>query len=314
MVSLQEAAERFGKECMAVRKGERVLVITDENKLEIGEAIAVESRKITQTKLLEIDIGKQHGEEPPKLVAKIMKEHDIIIIPTTKSLSHTKARREANDAGARIATLPGITKGMIKRCIDIDYNKLNEVHDKIINLLRNSRQVKIITGLGTKIMISVRNTKGKPAGLLHNKGDFDNLPTGEVDSGVKEAATNGKIVVDASFGGLGKLDSPIKLTVKDGYVVSVKGEKAEKLKSLLDSVGEKAYKIAELGIGTNPKAVVSGNTLEDEKVLGTVHFAVGNDMTYGGKNDVPIHLDGIMTKPTIYIDGKKIMEKGKLMI
>ena len=65
-----------------------------------------------------------------------------------------------------------------------------------------------------------------------------------------------------------------------------------------------------MGIGINPKAKIIGNVLEDEKVLGTCHIAIGNNVFYGGSNDVPIHLDGVITRPTIYVDNKKIMEKG----
>ena len=51
--------------------------------------------------------------------------------------------------------------------------------------------------------------------------------------------------------------------------------------------------------------------LEDEKMLGTVHIALGNNLSFGGDNDVPLHLDGVITRPDIYVDDKKIMEKGK---
>ena len=90
---------------MNIKKEEKVLVITDSGRVNIGKAVYEEAKKITQAKLLEIPVGKQHGEEPSKEVAEEMKKYDAVIIPTTKSLSHTNARREANKAGVRIATL-----------------------------------------------------------------------------------------------------------------------------------------------------------------------------------------------------------------
>lgn len=314
MTTLQKAAEVIVKECMAARPGEKVLIITDERRKEIADAIFEEAKKITETKLIKIPVGKQHGEEPSKEVAEEMKRYDVVIIPTTKSLTHTNARREACKAGARIATQAGITEEIMQRCVDIDYHKLKETHEKLRGKLISSHEIKITTELGTDITTSVINTRGETAGLYREKGDFGNLPTGEVDSGVKEGATNGIIVVDASFGGLGKLRHPITLFIDDGYIKEIKGEKAEELKSLLDPIGKQAYRIAELGIGTNPKAKVTGNPLEDEKVLGTVHFGIGNDLAYGGHNNVPIHIDGIIKKPTILVDGINIMEKGELLI
>ncbi|MFT4326928.1 MAG: aminopeptidase, partial [Candidatus Woesearchaeota archaeon] len=124
--------------------------------------------------------------------------------------------------------------------------------------------------------------------------------------------TNGTIVYDGSIAGVGKITTPIKLEVKKGKATIVsKNKDSTKLKKLLESVGPKAYNLAELGIGTNPNAILTGNVLEDEKVLGTCHIALGNDLSYNGTNNVPIHLDGIILKPTITVDGKIIMKDGK---
>ena len=305
MATLKQAADVIIKKCMNVKEGEKVLILTDKNKIDIANAF------FKDYKLIEIPVGKTHGEEPSENIAKEMLNYDIILLITSKSLSHTKARRDATKKGAGIASMPGITEDILKRCIDIDYDELKKVHEKLRELLINSREIKITTELGTDLTVSVTEVHGKTGGLLHNKGDFGNLPTGEVDSGVKKA--EGMLIIDASFGGLGKLSSPLKLEIVDGYVVSIQGEDSSRLNKILNPFGKQAYKIAEFGIGTNPKAVVTGNVLEDEKVLGTVHLALGNDLTYGGKNNVPIHLDGVMNSPTIYIDGKKIIEKGKFL-
>ena len=99
----------------------------------------------------------------------------------------------------------------------------------------------------------------------------------------------------------------------DGTIVS-ENESSAALQDMLEAVGSDAFKLAEFGVGTNPKAKLSGKVLEDEKIRGTVHFAFGNDLSYNGDNDVPIHLDGIVCKPTVVIDGVKTHEKGKLLL
>ena len=162
----------------------------------------------------------------------------------------------------------------------------------------------------------IKRIRFNKPGLFHKKGEFGNLPDGEADIGIKEGSANGILVIDASMAGVGKLSSPITIKVKDGFAIEIKGKKdAKKLKEVLNSLKDKkAFNLAELGIGTHPKARITGRILEDEKVLGTVHIALGNNTTYGGSCDVPIHLDGVMTKPTITIDKKTIMEYGKLLI
>jgi len=311
---MQEAAKTIVKDCMNIKENEGVLIITDSDTREIGDALYEAANKLTKrVNITEIPIAKMHGEEPPEECAESMPDYDVILMATSKSISHTKARRDATEKGARIASMPGITEDMLKRSISINYNELKETHNQLREKLKAADKIRVTTEQGTDITTEITVTHGREAGKLHEKGDFSNLPTGEVDSGVKE--TNGIIVVDASFGGIGKLHTPIALEIKDNQVISIEGNsEAEKLKQMLDEVGEKAYKIAEFGIGTNPMAQITGNILEDEKVLGTVHFALGNDLSYNGTNDVPLHLDGIITKPTIYLDDEKIMDKGLLLL
>jgi leucyl aminopeptidase (aminopeptidase T) len=83
---------------------------------------------------------------------------------------------------------------------------------------------------------------------------------------------------------------------------------------MLEPHGREAYNIAELGIGTNDKAIISGKILEDEKILGTVHLALGDNKSMGGAVGVSSHLDGLILKPSVWIDGERIMEDGKLLI
>ena len=92
------------------------------------------------------------------------------------------------------------------------------------------------------------------------------------------------------------------------------GEQAKELNKMLTKVGEKAKAVAEFGIGTNPKAKISGLILEDEKVLGTIHVAFGNNISMDGTNDVPIHIDCIIKSPSVFVDGKQIMADGKMIV
>ncbi len=57
--------------------------------------------------------------------------------------------------------------------------------------------------------------------------------------------------------------------------------------------------LAELGIGTNDRARVTGVILEDEKIYGTVHIALGSNDTFGGTVAAGIHVDGIITRPRL---------------
>ena len=131
-----------------------------------------------------------------------------------------------------------------------------------------------------------------------------------------EGTANGVFVVDGSMAGLGLIKkTKLKIKVEKGYATKITGGVlAKKLIKQLDSVGKQARNIAEFGIGTNDSAKLSGILLEDEKVLGTVHIALGNNITMGGSVNVPLHLDGVIKKPTVYLDNKIIMKNGTLLI
>ena len=83
---------------------------------------------------------------------------------------------------------------------------------------------------------------------------------------------------------------------------------------LLTMHGEDGTNIAELGIGTNEKAILTGEILEDEKIQGTCHVAFGASAGIGGTVQVPVHLDCIVMKPTVELDGEAIVRDGELLI
>lgn len=314
---MPKSVEIVLKKCLGLKKNEKLLVVTDSKLYGIGKMFFDGAKKITRdVRLIKIPILKVNGTEPSKKVAEEMLKYDAQLLITTRSLSHTKARKNACDKGARIVTMPGITQDMMGRTLNIDYNKLKKINNKIANIMDEGKIARIKTRLGTDISFSIRGRKawGRDSGLYVNKGSFGNLPTGEVFIAPVEKSANGVFIVDASFAGLGKLASPINVYVKNGYAVRFKGEKSKRLENLPDSVGKEARNIAEFGIGTNDKAKITGNILEDEKVIGTCHIALGNNAGFGGKVNVQLHLDGIIRKPTIWFDNNKIMDTGNFLI
>jgi aminopeptidase len=316
-MELEKIINIIYKKLLKVKSSETILIICDNKTKKIAERF-FEYGFIygKHTLCFEIPEGKTHGEEPPKEIAKLFCRYDILLLITTKSLSHTNARKKATLKGARIITMPGITEKILERCVDIDYNSLNKLHVKLQKLMCKANNIRIITEKGTDIKFKIYNNKIEYKSTLHKKKDFHNIPLGEVYVSPIEGTANGTIIIDGSMAGVGKTNNNIKITVKNGIATQIQGEtEAKQLNEILKKVNnKKAYNIAEFGIGTNPKAKITGMLLEDEKVMGTCHIALGNNYSFGGKVNVPIHLDGIIKKPTIYFDDKEIMKNGKFKI
>ena len=301
--------------CMNVKPTETVLIVTDVGKLEIAEALAYAATSIGAKTVVSImETMSRSGEEPPKPVAEALMAADVALMPTTKSLSHTDARREATKHGVRIASMPGITKDMMSiGGLTADYTKVAELTKKVAKVLEKGRNVKIATPSGTKLTMTI---EGRPpladTGLYHHPGDWGNLPAGEACLAPVEGTTQGLLVID-SIGDIVK--QPLQITVENGWARKFKGPDAAQLENLLKSADKNAYNIGELGIGTNPKARITGAVLEDEKVLGTIHIALGDNTSYsGGHTKSKTHLDGILLQPTVKVDETLIMEDGKLLI
>ncbi len=83
---------------------------------------------------------------------------------------------------------------------------------------------------------------------------------------------------------------------------------------LLTAHGPEGTNVAELGIGTNEKAQLTGDVLEDEKILGTAHVAFGASAAIGGNVQVPVHLDVVVLRPSVTVDGTEVVRDGEFVL
>ena len=200
--------------------------------------------------------------------------------------------------------------------LDLDYEKLWEQHKYIKKKLDMGSEIKIKTPAGTDLVIDIRGMQGRSAdGFYMDHGSGGNLPAGEVYIAPNARNTYGKVVIDGSSRNLdGTLlteKAPIILTIEDGTIINIEDPSEEKLlqKSIhwaetINSSNLSSRQIGEFGIGLNPNAKLIGCTLLDEKVRGTAHIALGNNIWFGGTNDSPIHIDQVFKDPVIKIDGE----------
>ncbi len=316
MDKLLKACDIAVAQCLGVKKTETLLVIGDKPSRKIAyKFFEAGQSRAKETVLVEIVEREIHGREPPLAVSHIMKNVDVIIAPTSKSISHTRARMEASLSGVRIATLPGVTEDILLRGMLADYNKISVRTQKLANILSKATNARIKTDNGSDVTFFLGNRGGHAdTGIIQKPGSFSNLPAGEAYIAPIEEKTEGIIVFDGSFAGIGTLSKAIKVVIKKGYISDITGgEEAAKLRKIMDKAGKTGQNVAELGMGTNEKTEISGNILEDEKVMGTLHVAFGDNSTFGGLIESSIHLDGIIRVPTLFIDDVKIMEKGHLL-
>ncbi len=321
---LLSTARSVVRTCLQVRREEDVLVITDPETSEVGQAIYEEAARVTDRILLVMMPPTQKpGKEPPLPVADIMRKNRVIIIATKDSLTHTRARQQASKEGARIVSMPGIGRDSFEKGgMTADYNALQREISGMGVIFRRKRLVKVSTPAGTDIeFMTGSRWILEDTGICNRPGQVSNLPAGKVFVLPKEGSMNGTIVLDGSWEGR-ILDEPLTFEVRDGMVKEVSGgELATEIASLFElaktgirgSKKDLVWTAAEFGFGMNPRAKeIVGNRVEDLVVRGGCYFGIGDNTHIGGKSRVGIHLRGTMLETDLLLEDTSIISSGKL--
>lgn len=296
------------RKCLGHRPGEAALVVTDTVLEPLARTFVQGARDLgIETSLVSMAPRTHHGAEPPASVAGALKTCPMAVLLTSKSLTHTMALREARERhGVRAASMPGVDATRLEALLDIDYDALRARNDEIASFLQAGRRLRLTSAAGTDLTFEIAGrTLFRDGGDLAKPGAFGNLPAGEVCVAPVEGTAEGVVVIDASIGGLGRLKTPVTVRIAQGRAVEI-GD--ERLRQLLEPHGPQAMGLSEFGIGTNLRAAIVGNVLEDEKAAGTVHVAFGANHALGGCIQAPVRVGAMLTGARVEVDGKPIPE------
>ena len=321
-VALMESAKRVTHTCMDIRRGENVLIVCDPTTGEIGQALHRSATERSDRVLLNVmPKSRHHGEEPPSPVANLMRQQQIVIAPTRYSLTHTRAIRAAVKEGARVATMPGMTPEMfVSGGMTADFNEIKKDLSELSSTLRRKRLIHVKDSNGTDIEFEVswRDWKLDDNGICNRPRMITNLPAGKAFVLPREGSMNGTIFIDGTWEST-LLEEPLELTVENGIVIDIKGDSTaaqirrqfgEAASRLRSKDREMVWTVAEFGFGMNPNARMTGHVLEDEKQLGTCYFSIGDNSSLGGSAAVGIHIPGVISKPSVWLDDAQILDDG----
>ena len=252
------------------------------------------------------------GTEPSALVAAALAACDVFIAPCMPSLSHTTARKAASERGARGATMPGVTLDMLARLMGGDVEATARRSRAVAELLTQARHARITCPLGTDLHVELgARTAIADDGDLRARGAFGNLPCGEAF--IAPTGGAGRVVVSSI--------ATLRHSGRTGRAARARrpperraGAAGQRLEQALSAHGERGRNLAELGIGTNDRATLTGNVLEDEKLLGTIHIAFGASAAFGGTVTVPVHIDAVVLSPTLTLDATTVVDGGRFVL
>ena len=272
--------------------------------------------------ILDRILGKRAADADLEAAGTIIHQYgsdvaDVVIALANNSTSHTTFRQLVNAAGGRFASLPHFEPDMFFTSMMVDWHAMADRTSKLAAEINAAVGIRLETPNGTRLAFSKEGrTAAGDDGLLGTAGSFGNLPAGEVYLAPVEGTSEGILVIE--YAPTRKLATPLTLIVREGNVVEIRGE--EPFRVNLEQAFAKTplnRNIAELGIGTNDRATRPDNILEAEKILGTIHIALGDNSGFGGMVTTPFHEDFVFYEPTLtalLADGteKQIIIKGAL--
>jgi len=317
---LSKACKHLIYHCGGLKPYESVLVLHDEGAYDFAALIAghieTSNNKVNFKAVRQSNI---HGEQVSDEVECAMVAADLIICHTKFSLAHTDARLNASINGARFLSLPDYSvELLLHEAMGVDFYRIGKKTKILTKLFDTAKVIEVSTENGTRLVSCIEDRHGNNCpGYVDEPGSLGSPPDAEVNIAPLEGTSNGVIVVDGSIAHplIGLLDEKVQLEIKNGLIVDIQGERKTigVLESIFKSVDSNKTKVlAEIGFGFNPMAQLSGVMLLDEGTSKTVHFGFGSNVTIGGLNKVPFHLDFVCREPNITLDGKSVMQKGEL--
>jgi leucyl aminopeptidase (aminopeptidase T) len=314
--AMERVCKRVVEECTAIVPGETCLILSDSDPSDLSTGLREAAARAGGTAfVLRLTKDTYATGSVPRVIEELLKGVDVVFLCTEGLFPHA-SRRAAVAAGSRVLSLGKVTVDMALRALDVDYGNLSQVTQNTAAQLRTASEVVITTEAGTALRVETAN---QPVtyfdGLARSSGCASVLPAGVVATLPIPGTGQGKVVLDTSISTLGLLQEPVTLTVLNGMVVDIAGKReARQLQELLDSSDENAHCLAEVGLGTNPRATYIGRMVEDERVRGSAHIGLGGNTQLGGTVRSRVHIDAAIRCPSVYFDGQAVVQGGRLLL
>jgi leucyl aminopeptidase (aminopeptidase T) len=328
--TLIKGARLVVERCFAVKDGDAVLIIADEDHKREAQAIAGVAYSHGAYPVV-ADVSHHVSSalasmavpmEPSKTVAAAMKASDVIIITTNlewaNRFAHVDPVAESCNLGAKIGS---VEEGMADW--DLTFDDIDLIvgrAERLITAMEGAKWARVTNPSGTDVRICIEDRKALNVVPIKGAGEMMGpVPLwGEVAYAAREDKTVGKIVIDGIMLGVGApttLKTPMTWTIEDGRAVKIEGcPEADLLSSVIAGSDEMANVVAEFAIGTSHKERFG--TPSEKGMLGTTHFGLGdNAHAYpGGQSHSRYHLDGSVRDVTVEVDGKLLIKDGALVI
>lgn len=307
------------KDLLQVRREENVLILTDTKQDFdlVREMMTVLESSVEEPQMVVMRPRRFPGEEPSGSVLKAMEAADAIFFAGTASITYSQAVAAARASGARVLIAVGITQEILNRAVAVNYPVLRSRAEQARKIFQESTSVELTCPLGSHLTARLKNRPGFIVdGFADKPGMINWIPAGSAHVAPEEGTAEGVVFIDGSLVPLGILQEPIKLVVRDGFIIDISGgREALEYKAFLEGFGDRnVFNLGEIAVGVNPQAQLTGLPIEDERIQGGVVIGIGQNVLHGGVVEAPTHTDAISTAMTLKMDNQIIIDNGRLLI
>ena len=318
---MKRGAEILVRTCAGVADGESVVVVTDQERMPIALALTEELESVGAMPSLVVPPPRSiDNEEPGPLVAAALLDADVVFLPVSLAMAHTRSVRDAIGAGARVLSMTAFTERMMREGgLFTDFAARRPTCLELAGRLTEGSRLRVTTLAGTDLSMSLEGVIGNSHACLLDGPGFSAVPNIEANCAPTQASADGVFVCDGSipYYGIGVIREPVTFRVEAGFVSSIDGgDQARLLADLLAAQDDKwVYNLAQFAFGLNPDCVeFTGEMLNDEGIDGTVHVGIGTSANLGGTVSAKTHFDAICTEPTVWIDDEVVVRDGTVEV
>jgi leucyl aminopeptidase (aminopeptidase T) len=328
--TIQQGVRQVIDNCLRIRAGERVVVITDRQTRNIGEALRVAAEKIAGD--VQVFLMEDFGTRPisfPNAIAEALQAADVSIYAAQGAEGELQTFRRPmlgvidTNPKLRHAHMIGITPQIMADGMCSDYAEIQRISKRVFETVRDAEAIRVVTAKGCDFTARF----SPDLTWLISDGDIQpgrwkNLPDGEVFTA--PATVDGHIVIDGCLGDYfteryaSLADTPVTVDVRNGRAIRESlhcdnEQLRRELAAYVFETDENSDRVGEFAIGTNTGLTkLIYNLLQDEKFPG-VHIAFGSPYPTktGATWDSGAHVDGVIIAPSIYVDGLTLMDQGR---
>ena len=315
------AALKLVRDFMLVKEGENVVITADTSAdFRVVEAVAGAAYSVgANPVIIHYPTSGKAFEEPIRPVADAVEHADVWIELAYYCSMHTPCFKKALENGARFTCLNGMDVIMLVNTVGrVNYDVLIEFGEYLTDKVHRSNEVIVTDKNGTNLVGYNQGRGVKHSGQRATKKGYPVMLGGQVSWCPVEETINGKLIFDSALfppDTLGLLNSNVELTLEKGVVTKIEGGKdAAIFEKWLNKFNDpNMFRLAHYSIGFNPGVTKpTGRIVEDERLFGCIEMGIGSQgaSLMGACWDAAAHTDGIVSKPTILLDGYKLEENG----